>query len=437
MKKVFSAFALLASASLLFTCKPNLKVPKPSSGDADFSRLVAIGGDFLAGYQDGALYMNGQQYSLPGLLAKNMALAGGGSFAQPLMPDNSGLGLNPKPWESRFETASTLGFKSDCKGVSSLFPLKNNFNAGGIYLQHQSGNFQNMSVPLAKIAHYNKPALGTSGANPFYARFASNPGVSTMLSDAKSQQPTFFILWAGMEDVYEYVSNGAYGPLPISSTNFGLYLDSVISVFGIKGAIANIPDFASLPFFTTVPWNGLDITKNQADSINLSFPGWFNMVQGKNGFVIADSHAALGYRKMVEGEYVLISAPLDSMKCGGMGSTTGDIPSQYILDTTDVRIVNKIISDYNNVISLKAQKYNLALVDMNSYFKKVQAGIKWDGVDFNAAFVSGGFFSLDGYHPNQKGYSLLANEFVRAINAKYNSTIPWVNCPECSGIKFP
>src|SRR3974377_144947 len=120
-----------------------------------------------------------------------------------------------------------------------------------------------------------------------------------------------------------------------------------------------------------------------------------------------------------------------------MGSTTGDIQSQYILDTTDVRIVNKIISDYNNVISLKAQQYNLALVDMNSYFKKVQAGIKWDGVDFNAAFVSGGFFSLECYHPNQKGYSLLANEFVRAINAKYNSTIPWVNCPECSGIKFP
>jgi hypothetical protein len=102
-----------------------------------------------------------------------------------------------------------------------------------------------------------------------------------------------------------------------------------------------------------------------------------------------------------------------------------------------VNVINKVIADYNIVIAAKTQQYGLALADMNSYFKKVKAGIKWDGVDFNAEFVSGGFFSLDGYCPNQKGYAMIANEFIRAINEKYHSTIPWVNCPECSGIKFP
>ena len=96
-----------------------------------------------------------------------------------------------------------------------------------------------------------------------------------------------------------------------------------------------------------------------------------------------------------------------------------------------------MIADYNTVIAAKAQQYGLALADMNTYFRSVQSGIKWDGVDFNSQFVSGGFFSLDGYCPNQKGYALVANEFVKAINAKYHSTIPSVNCPECSGVKFP
>jgi lysophospholipase L1-like esterase len=67
----------------------------------------------------------------------------------------------------------------------------------------------------------------------------------------------------------------------------------------------------------------------------------------------------------------------------------------------------------------------------------VVTGIKWDGVDMNAVFVSGGFFSLDGYHPNQKGYALIANEFIKAINNKYNAVIPTINCIECNGVLFP
>ena len=143
-----------------------------------------------------------------------------------------------------------------------------------------------------------------------------------------------------------------------------------------------------------------------------------------------------GYRKTTSGDYILLSVPVDSMKCNFLGAFS-PMPDQYVLDTAEVKIVNKIIAEYNSVIAAKAQQYNLALVDMNTYFKSVVKGIKWDGADFNAEFVSGGFFSLDGYHPNQKGYALIANEFIRAINSKYNSSIPWVNCPECSGVKFP
>jgi lysophospholipase L1-like esterase len=114
-----------------------------------------------------------------------------------------------------------------------------------------------------------------------------------------------------------------------------------------------------------------------------------------------------------------------------------ELPGRYVLDTSEVKIINTLVAGYNTVIAAKAQQYNLALADMNSYFKSVVTGIKWNGVDYNAQFVSGGFFSLDGYCPNQKGYALIANKFIEAINAKYHSTIPWVNCMECSGIKFP
>jgi len=54
---------------LLFSCKAEIDPPTLSAGDADFSSLVAIGGDFLAGYENGALSREGQQNSIPQLLS--------------------------------------------------------------------------------------------------------------------------------------------------------------------------------------------------------------------------------------------------------------------------------------------------------------------------------------------------------------------------------
>jgi hypothetical protein len=113
------------------------------------------------------------------------------------------------------------------------------------------------------------------------------------------------------------------------------------------------------------------------------------------------------------------------------------IHDRYALDASEVQIINTAISEYNSVIQQKATQYGLALVDMNAFFKTVESGINWNGVAYDAEFVSGGFFSLDGYHPNQKGYGMLTNEFIKAINTQYNAVIPTTNCVGCVGIKFP
>lgn len=408
----------------------------------------------MAGYQDGALNYDGQKYSIPALLSKQFELVGGGSFNQPFIPDNLGLGINPKLLESDYQHASNLRYKTDCEGVTSLSPVKEIFSisSAGLYLQHLSGSFQNLSVPFALTISYGDPYLGVKTGNPtvlpgfwipYYARFSSNPGGSTVLSDAVSQNPTFFSLWAGMEDIYWYARTGGEGPSPwdiIGLTQYWYFnLDSILTPLtqnGAKGVIANIPDLTSFPFYTLIPWNGLELTQSQADSLNMITTGIFNFQEGKNGFVIADTSDASGYRKMVDGEYILLTAPLDSIRCNFLGAFDA-LPDGYVLDTSEVRIINQLIAGYNIRIASKAQEYNLALADMNAFFKTVVSGIKWDGVDFDAEFVSGGFYSLDGFHPNQKGYAIIANEFIKAINSKYNSTLPWVNCAECSGIKFP
>jgi hypothetical protein len=437
---------LLPFTLFLSSCDPGLKAPEPDAGNADFHKFIAVGGDYLAGYQDGALYQKGQRNSLPALLAQQFALVGCEPFSQPLMPDDRGLGLNLKPWESPFVTASKLGHQTDCQGVTSLFPLGTQLTAStaSIYLSGISGNsFQNLSVPFAKTADLFSTALSNSYANgdpnPYYYRFCSNAGNSTVYSDAVNQQATFIAVWTGMEDIYDYASHGGHNVTIAPASVFSAYLDTLLTGLtanGAKGVIANIPGMGDLPFYTTVPWNGMKLTQNKADSLNQLQGYLFNFVAGNNGFMIEYPNNSGQYRKLGPGENILLTVPLDSVKCDFLGAFT-PLPDRYVLDSMEVQYLSGMIAAYNAVIVQKASQYGLALADMNAYFHSVYTGIKWDGVDMNAQFVSGGFYSLDGYHPNQKGYSLIANEFIRAVNAKFSSAIPWVNCPDCDGVIFP
>lgn len=450
--KRFSFLTLFLSCLILIEgCTPKLDIPEADGGSVDFTKTVAIGGNYMAGYQNGALSEKGQRLSITALLTTQFKLVGGGVFHQALMPDNNGLGLNAKPWESWFVTPSHLGYKTDCKGVTALSPLKSTVSesAATPYLSGVSGNgVQNLAVPFAALSDYFNPSLGISfsaqNRNPYYNRIASNPGTSTIYMDAKAQQATFVTAWLGMEDIYNFASTGGTGADILSATTFSNYLDTLLgnlTANGAKGVIATIPDFRVFPYYTLVAWDNADLRQTQADSLNDIYqPSGITHIyfeQGRNGFVISDSSAGFGVRQLHSGEYITLSVPLDSMKCEKYGLVFNTINDRYVLDSTEVAQIDQAVQSYNSIITQKAAQYGLALADMHAYFNTVKTGIKWDGADFNSTFVSGGFFSLDGYHPNQKGYALIANEFIKAINSKYNAVIPTINCVECDGIIFP
>lgn len=449
--KISNIIKFFFASFLIAGCTPKLDIPTPGAGDADFTKLVAVGGDFMAGYQDGALFYDGQERCIPALLARQFAFAGGENFNQ-LHINSTGLGWNLKPWESWYVDASKLNYKVDCQGINSLMPLWDSVSrsdaASIINFPQLAGPTQNFSIPFATTQELFSPALGnyssSQNTNPFYKRIASNPGTSTVIGDAKNSNATFFSAWLGMEDIYNYASKGGAGMTIAPASTFSIYLDSICMALtqnGAKGVIANIPDFRNFPFYTLVTWNAATLTQNKADSLTdiYATAGLTNIVfqEGANGFIIDDANAPNGVRLMHTGEYITLGVPLDSLKCDYLGILFSTMPNRYVLDSTEVVYLDQMIASYNNVIAQKANQYGLALVDANSYFKTVASGIKWNGVDFNTEFVTGGFYSLDGYHPNQNGYALIANEFIKAINLKFHASIPNLNCTDCNGVLFP
>lgn len=436
---------------LLDTCRPQPVEFTPSAGTANFTEVAFVGDNFLSGYQNGGLTRADQEHSVAAMLTQQFHLAGSQTVYVASMPENAALGWNEKPWEPWFMFPLKLDHATDCQGVTSLMPVTHPValpDAQNWLLPHAPHNATCMTIPFATTADWFNPQTGANPFNnyhtPFYYQVASNPGVSTIAQETRQAPVSFVTAWLGMENIYGWARHGGVAPPVITPQQFAANLDSILrplAAQGQYGAIANIPGFRSFPYFTLVPWNGATLTQSKADSLNdiytVSGLTHISFHEGANGFVIDDPNAPSGVRQMHAGEYITLGVPLDSMKCNYMGVLFSTIPKRYVLDSGEVAFLDQVIDAYNQVIAQKAVQYDFALVDMHAYFQNVQSGVRWDGVDINAEFVTGGFFSLDGYHPHQKGYALITNEFIKAINYKFAARVPTLNCLDCDGVLFP
>lgn len=78
---------------------------------------------------------------------------------------------------------------------------------------------------------------------------------------------------------------------------------------------------------------------------------------------------------------------------------------------------------FNQIIAAAASQAGLALVDANSLLNQLaNGGITSGDFTLTSSLVTGSAFSLDGIHPTARGYALLANEFMKAIDVTYGSS---------------
>lgn len=446
MKKLF---LIILSGALLVGCDPKIDEYSTSKGSADFSRYIAVGNSVIAGFADGALYHTGQSYSTPNIIAKQLQLTGSGAFIQPVVTSEYGV----LPGKLK------LGYPVDCLGETSLGPVHDNGNLDPI--QPIGYVVNNLGIPGAKTYHLLSPGYGNPAglitnpptANPYYVRFATNPD-NMVVQEIIPLNATFFTLWLGTDDLLSYATSGGAADSITHDDVFAYALNTVIETLvanGAKGVMGNIPDITSFPFFTTIPYNGLVLTQEQADQINQAMKYVYHMpfdnyVAGPNPFLIPDPASSLPFkvRQMLPGEMVLLTVPQDSLKCGGWGIISPHllvpmpIPGQFVLTQDEITKIQTAVTGYNQIMQSLAMTNHIGLVDMYTKFNEItDKGIIWDGVTMTVKFVSGGTFSLDGIHLTPRGNALAANYFIEAINGEYGSKIPFVSITDYPGVTFP
>jgi len=471
----------------------------PDPGSADFTKFVVLGNSLTAGFQANALFDMGQMNSLGNILSQQFALVGGGEFIQPTINTENGFNSlfsdlsdpNPANWiiKGRLILAGDPPLPTATDSDIGALPIPI-VNPGFIY---SGPPVNNVSVPGVFLGQALIPQTGDWSLfgidprfNPFYARFASNPGVSTMIGDAATAGGTFFALWLGNNDVLLYAVTGASGLAPITSaTDFAFQYGAALSIMttdpNIQGVVANIPDVASLPFFRLVAWNAIPFEEGDPtiDLVNSAYTLYnggllqaaggglispeeaqrrtIQFAAGANGIVVDDQSltdlSALGLpsiRKTSTEDLITLSAgavlgtladPNNPLSVIGVAVPLADRFTLLIDELSEVRdrtiAFNTIIA---NTIAAIGVDDRVAHVDMNQVYLDLveNSPLSIDGLAVSVGLAPPtGIFSEDGVHPNSRGYAITANAFIDAINAKFSANVPLVNIGQFPGTGLP
>jgi len=419
------------AAAILFTaaCKPEIETPAgTTAGQANFSKYIAVGNSLTSGFADGGLYLEGQKVAYPNLIAAKMASVGGGAFTSPFFTDAQANG------------SGYISLTALVNGTPTLTPVLGNGwrdAPTNSRLFKYSGEVQNLGIPGMRVDLSFDPTLTFSAANPYFERLLTDAqvGKTNYFQFIQGRNHTFFSLWLGNNDVLGYATNGAVtvtgDPTTVLTdkvTFSSLYsnLLNALTAGGQKGIVATIPDVTAVPYFNTVTPAAL---LNAAKAINPAAAAIY--IQTGTGAVRAATSEDL------------IRLPFQSAGLFGTGAIPyglhplNPIANNWVLDKDEVIKVKDYVNSYNSSIKSLATSKGLAIADTYSYFNQVKTGINLQGVGINAAFITGGAFSLDGIHLTPRGNAVIANVFIDAINAKYGSTIPTIDITQYRAVKFP
>ncbi len=415
------AAVISAVAFLVISCgdfkKTNVVGP-PSNGSVNFSVFVSLGNSLTAGYQSGALYESAQKYSYPADIARQAGVPDA-QFQQPLISE-PGIGGRMKILNL---AGPVIGSDPAAAGVplnSTLARPYNNLGVPGAVLYDL--------VDTSSFAAKASPPR----SNPFFQVVLRSAALgNSPVAQALALHPTFVTVWIGNNDVLGYATTGGTvgtlgpGTGPTDPATFqALYTNMMNALLAgadsAKFAIANIPDVTAIPFFTTVP-----------DSFSDPLTG------KKVGAFIVERHRADGtlYAGTVNAktDYILLTA-IDSLDAGvGVptiaGGTGRPLPDRFVLDSLEVAKTRAAIAAYNSTIASIAAAHptRIALVDAYTVLNDfARYGYVGQGVQLSSAYITGGFFGLDGVHPTSQGYAYVANQFINAINSTFGANVPKV-----------
>jgi phospholipase/lecithinase/hemolysin len=396
-------------------------------GTANFTRLVALGDSYGAGFESQSLNERHQVWSWPAVIARQVgknicpatAQTTDNCFAVPLV---TFPGIANELVITNILTPSPVIVPAGGTGV----PVMTTFNRA----------YDNLSVPGATVG----ALLTVTGAEPptpneptvvSFGRFILR-GRGTAVAQVTSRQPTFIALWIGGNDYLNVAFSGTTATMTSAAdfkTRYEAVLDSLIA--GSPGAgfvVGNLPAPARLvPYLTLVPPVLVDPNTRQPVLIGgQPVPFIADLGNGVIGPIPSTTLIPLHVRDKLAQGFGLPPALKNIPPFSQLPHTGEPLAATDILTAEEIAAVLARVAEYNTIIANAAAARNIPVADVKGLFDRVTSasGEQLGPITVKGDFITGGFFSLDGFHLTDLGYLLMGDEFIKKINASYDTEIP-------------
>ena len=444
----------------------------------DFSSYVSIGASFTAGFTDNGLFIAGQENSFPNILASKF----GTTFNQPLMNDNIGGllygGVQIQGPRFYFDGSgpATLDATPTTETTSVITGTIHNYGIPGAKSFHlvASGYGNLQGVPLGLANPYYARFASSASATVLGDALAQSPTFFT-LSEVGGNDVLGYALSGGSgidrsENTPENLDPTNYGSNDITNPNvFANVFNSMITNLtanGAKGVVANVPYITNLANFTTVPYNPVPLDAATATAVNNAYAAYngglqqalaalagtgllteeevakrtINFSAGQNAVVIIDedltdlgainpAFAALPKYRQTTADDLLVLAgasfigtladPNNPLSVNGVAVPLGD---EWVITPEEQAAIKTATDAYNTTIEgIASSNPNIALVDFKAILEEASNGIAFDDYTLTTNLVTGGLISLDGVHLTARGYALMANKVLAAMDAEFGS----------------
>ncbi len=456
--------AFLVAGCTLDTPEQSTELVGPS-GDQAFANFASMGNSLTAGYQDGGVCINGQLSSYPRLIAQQMGLdvsVGSSDFTQPYIAMPGIGGVNPDDPSLvdgvlHFDGASlsVLGTHNTADVMDATSPANplmlrtlpvpyDNHGVPGAWIHDVMNAYDaTTSVPAGNtfFNFNNRESLfGNTTVDPS-AGPPATPGweTSSMFWQTVAGGPAVTTLWIGNNDILY----GATAGNPVAGENMtdtATFQAEYTALLGtLAGAlmqrtgypttivVANIPSISTIPYF--IPKALFQSALPEA--LGGDWPWGYEDGNDDDGMLM--TFRVLSWIAVPENQGTAI-------------------PSNYTLTTAEVGVVETQVATFNGIIAGVAAGVNdsgmatVGVVDTNALMAEIASGAHEAGplAAMHFLFLVGQdnpltpdvddpmsveeaaaatLFSLDGVHPNSRGYGVIANAFIEKINELQGTSV--------------
>lgn len=378
----------------------------------DFSKLVVVGDSLAAGVENGSVVDFQQEHGF----AKVIALQLHTQLALPLVP---------YPGAPNTLELVSAGFPPVIQPVPGtlVFPRLNPFEeVTDVAVPLQTLSDALNRKPNNNLTSTDETQLATDLVLGFPCPILFPCPARTQVQQAISLHPTALIVDIGNNDILGPVTSGQLATLLSSpqaqsafftqfQTNYGTLLQQ-LSVTKAQLIIGNLPDVIETAYFIPVVKLAAAFHVPVSDITTL-------LGVGPTDYVTITALPTI--------EAILtnqISGPLPS-SCSGSST-----PAPCVITAQEALTARQAIITLNQIIDSEALAYHAVVVDVFRLTDELYAnGYTTGGVKLTADFL-GGLFSLDGIHPTNTGYALMANQYIRKINNAFNLHVEEANVDE-------